>query len=126
MSSSSEPGPAVALSHSISRRHGEHILILERGPFLPQEKPNWNTTAVFLDNWLDQHDQPLHPQQAYFVGGQTKVYGAILFRLRAEDFDVLQHKGGISPAWPLIYADFEPITPAPKSSSLLTAISMTT
>ena len=27
---------------------GKHILILERGPFLPQEKLNWDTSAVFL------------------------------------------------------------------------------
>ena len=94
---------------------GKRILILERGPFLPQEKLNWDTSAVFLDNryhtkdvWLDKNDEPLHPQQAYYVGGQTKVYGAALFRLRAEDFGVLHHKGGISPAWPLTYADFEP------------------
>src|SRR6202453_3247875 len=94
---------------------GKRILILERGPFLPQEKLNWDTTAVFLDNryhtkdvWLDKNDQPLPPQQSYFVGGQTKVYGAALFRLRAEDFGVLHHKGGISPAWPLTYVDFEP------------------
>ena len=94
---------------------GKRILILERGPFLPQEKLNWDTSAVFLQNryhtkdvWLDKEDKPLHPQQAYFVGGQTKVYGAALFRLRAEDFGVLHHKDGISPAWPLTYADFEP------------------
>src|ERR1700722_428397 len=94
---------------------GKRILILERGPFLPQEKLNWDTSAVFLSNryhttdvWLDKDEQPLHPQQAYYVGGQTKVYGAALFRLRAEDFGVLHHKGGISPAWPLTYADFEP------------------
>jgi hypothetical protein len=29
---------------------GKNILILERGPFLPQEKLNWDTSAVFLDN----------------------------------------------------------------------------
>jgi choline dehydrogenase-like flavoprotein len=42
------------------------------------------------------------------VGGQTKVYGAAMFRMRAEDFGVIQHKGGISPAWPITYADLEP------------------
>jgi choline dehydrogenase-like flavoprotein len=94
---------------------GKRILILERGPFLPQEKLNWDTSAVFLDNhyhtrevWQDMHGNALHPQQAYFVGGQTKVYGAAMFRLRAQDFGVLHHKGGISPAWPLAYNDFEP------------------
>jgi choline dehydrogenase-like flavoprotein len=94
---------------------GKNILILERGPFLPQEKLNWDTSAVFLENryhtrevWHDKDGKPLHPQQAYFVGGQTKVYGAAMFRLRAEDFGVIHHQGGISPAWPISYADLEP------------------
>ena len=94
---------------------GKKILILERGPFMPQEKLNWDTNAVFLDNryhtketWQNKDGGDLHPQQAYFVGGQTKVYGAAMFRMRAEDFGVIQHKGGISPAWPISYADMEP------------------
>ena len=94
---------------------GKNILILERGSFMPQERLNWDTSAVFLDNryhtkevWQDKDGKPLHPQQAYFVGGQTKVYGAAMFRMRAEDFGVIQHKGGISPAWPISYSDLEP------------------
>lgn len=94
---------------------GKRILILERGPFLPQEKENWNTTSVFLDNryhttdtWTDKEGKPLHPGTGYWVGGNTKVYGAAMFRLRKEDFDVLQHKGGISPEWPVKYDVFEP------------------
>ena len=97
---------------------GKNILILERGPFMPQEKLNWDTSAVFLDDryhtkeiWQDKDGKPLHPQQAYFVGGQTKVYGAAMFRMRAEDFGVIQHKGGISPAWPITYADMETSIP---------------
>jgi choline dehydrogenase-like flavoprotein len=96
-------------------RAGKKLLILERGPFLPQEKLNWDTSAVFLDNryhtketWQDKDGKDLHPQQSYFVGGQTKVYGAALFRMRAEDFGVVQHQGGISPAWPIDYAGMEP------------------
>jgi choline dehydrogenase-like flavoprotein len=94
---------------------GKNILILERGPFMPQEKLNWDTSAVFLDNryhtketWLDKDGKDLHPQQSYFVGGQTKVFGAAMFRMRAEDFGVIHHKGGISPAWPISYSDLEP------------------
>jgi choline dehydrogenase-like flavoprotein len=94
---------------------GKNILVLERGPFMPQEKLNWDTSAVFLDNryhtkeaWLDKDGKELHPQQSYFVGGQTKVYGAALFRMRAEDFGIIHHKGGISPAWPISYSDLEP------------------
>jgi len=94
---------------------GKSILILERGPFMPQEKLNWDTSAVFLDNryhtkevWQDKDGKPLHPQQSYFVGGQTKVYGAAMFRMRAEDFGVIRHQGGISPAWPISYSELEP------------------
>jgi choline dehydrogenase-like flavoprotein len=94
---------------------GKRILILERGAFLPQEKLNWDTSAVFLYNryhtkeiWQNKDGEDLHPQQAYCVGGQTKVYGAAMFRMRAEDFGVIQHKGGVSPAWPISYADMEP------------------
>jgi choline dehydrogenase-like flavoprotein len=42
------------------------------------------------------------------VGGATKVYGAALYRLRREDFGVLAHYDGISPAWPIRYEDLEP------------------
>src|ERR1700727_1758936 len=101
---------ALHLAHA-----GKNILILERGSFLPQETLTWYTSAVFLDNryhtketWQDKDGKPLHPQQAYFVGGQTKVYGAAMFRMRAEDFGVIQHQGGVSPAWPITYADMEP------------------
>ena len=44
----------------------------------------------------------------YYVGGNTKVYGAALLRFREQDFGEVRHHGGISPAWPLSYEDFEP------------------
>lgn len=103
-----------ALAYKLAKA-GKRILLIERGGFLPQEKLNWSTSAVFLQNryhtkeaWQDKEGRPLHPQQAYFVGGQTKVYGAAMFRMRAEDFGELQHQGGLSPAWPITYADLEP------------------
>ena len=48
------------------------------------------------------------PQVHYFVGGATKMYGAALYRLRAEDFGELRHHDGISPAWPIGYDEMEP------------------
>ncbi len=94
---------------------GKKILILERGPFLPREKDNWNTKVVFNSDryhnpevWHDKDGKELHPGMSYFVGGNTKVYGAALFRLREKDFEAYQHKDGLSPAWPLKYRDFEP------------------
>jgi choline dehydrogenase-like flavoprotein len=94
---------------------GKRLLILERGTFLPREKENWDTTAVFVGNryhttetWTDHNGKAIHPGTGYWVGGNTKVYGAAMFRLRERDFETLQHEGGISPEWPLKYDVFEP------------------
>lgn len=94
---------------------GKKILILERGSFLPREKANWDTKTVFNSDryhnsevWYDKDGNELHPGMSYFVGGNTKVYGAALFRLREKDFEAYKHKDGISPEWPLKYRDFEP------------------
>ena len=89
--------------------------MLERGDYLPREPDNWSSKAVFVDGkyatmeeWYDKAGNPFHPHAQYWVGGNTKVYGAILFRLREKDFGEVRHHDGISPSWPLSYADFEP------------------
>lgn len=94
---------------------GKRILILERGEFLPREPDNWEASAVFVDakyqsteTWYDRDGRSFHPGVHYWVGGNTKVYGAALFRLRQQDFGEIRHHGGLSPAWPLSYEDFEP------------------
>ena len=94
---------------------GKRILLLERGGYLPREPENWDSHEVFNkdrylsgEEWIDKDGIPFKPHQQYFVGGNTKFYGAILFRLRERDFDEVQHYGGVSPAWPLSYADLEP------------------
>jgi len=48
------------------------------------------------------------PAHQLLRGGNTKFYGAALFRMRKEDFGELRHHGGVSPAWPVSYDDFEP------------------
>jgi choline dehydrogenase-like flavoprotein len=94
---------------------GKRVLIVERGDWLPREPANWDTAEVFVDGryispdtWYDEHDHSFQPQVHYFVGGATKLYGAALYRLRAEDFGELHHHDGTSPAWPISYADMEP------------------
>jgi len=94
---------------------GKRILVLERGGFLPREKENWNSTAVFQDmryhtseSWYDADGNDFMAHTGYFVGGNTKVYGGAMFRLRERDFETVQHKGGVSPEWPVKYRDFEP------------------
>lgn len=42
------------------------------------------------------------------MGGNTKVYGGALFRLRLEDFQEIQHYDGASPAWCISYDHLEP------------------
>lgn len=94
---------------------GQRILVIERGDFLKREQDNWDPKAVFVDAkyqarevWHDQHGKAFHPGIHYYVGGNTKFYGAALFRLREADFGEIAHYGGISPAWPISYADMEP------------------
>ena len=94
---------------------GKKILIVERGDFVPREKANWDAKLVNVEgkyqtkeHWYDANGKPLHPHTNYYVGGNTKFYGAALFRLRKEDFGVVHHDGGISPAWPIPYDDLEP------------------
>jgi choline dehydrogenase-like flavoprotein len=48
------------------------------------------------------------PGNFYNVGGNSKLFGAVLSRYRREDFTEMQHLGGISPAWPFPYEELEP------------------
>jgi choline dehydrogenase-like flavoprotein len=94
---------------------GKNILLIERGDYVRREKANWDSRSVNVEGkyqtkeeWRDKNGKPLHPHTNYYVGGNTKFYGAALFRLRKEDFGEIRHFGGISPAWPISYDDLEP------------------
>src|SRR5260221_10915862 len=87
------------------RDSGRKILLVERGDFLPREPENWSPEAVFYHKgdkttelWHDETGQPFSPGVDYFVGGNTKVYGAALPRFREQDFESLGHWEGISPS----------------------------
>jgi choline dehydrogenase-like flavoprotein len=102
------------LAHKLAPS-GKRILLLERGDWLTREPQNWSAHHVFVENryvsedtWYDGDGKPFQPQVHYFVGGATKLYGAALYRLRAEDFGQLMHHDGPSPAWPVGYDEFEP------------------
>lgn len=76
------------LAHKLAPS-GKKILLLERGDYLLREKDNWSTKAVFLDSkykaheeWHDKDGKPFHPGIQYYVGGNTKFYGAALLRFR--------------------------------------------
>ena len=102
------------LAHRLSGS-GKRVLLLERGDYVTREKDNWSSRAVNVETkyhttevWHDGDGRPLHPHTSYCVGGNTKFFGAALFRLREQDFGELRHYEGVSPAWPITYADLEP------------------
>ena len=91
---------------------GARVLIVERGDFVPREPDNWSVKTVFFDRkykardtWLDRTGKAFDPGMYYNVGGSTKFYGGAMFRLRERDFEAVEHKGGVSPAWPFGYQD---------------------
>jgi choline dehydrogenase-like flavoprotein len=103
------------LTHALAPT-GKRILLLERGDWMPREVDNWDSHAVWIEKryansgkWLDaQTGKSFTPKQHYYVGGNTKVYGAILFRFRERDFGEIRHVDGVSPAWPIRYEDLAP------------------
>jgi choline dehydrogenase-like flavoprotein len=101
---------AHALADSPAR-----ILIVERGDFVPQEDENWSPEAVWKhlryqtkERWLDERGREFRPYTHYNVGGNTKFWGSVLYRLRREDFHAMEHIDGISPAWPIDYDTLAP------------------
>ena len=94
---------------------GARILLIERGDFVPQEDENWDPAAVWKDlryqskeRWLDERGREFRPYTHYNVGGNTKFWGSVLYRLRREDFGAVEHRDGVSPAWPIDYDTLAP------------------
>ena len=94
---------------------GAKLLLVERGDFVPQEDHNWNPVSVWKDlryrtddTWLDEAGRSFRPYTHYCVGGNTKFWGTVMYRLRPEDFKEMQHADGVSPAWPIDYATLAP------------------
>jgi choline dehydrogenase-like flavoprotein len=94
---------------------GAKILILERGGYLPATEHARSTRSIFVDGhyrpkemWREAGGVPFNPGNYYYVGGNSKFYGAVLIRYRKEDFSPMEHHGGVSPAWPFPYEEFEP------------------
>jgi choline dehydrogenase-like flavoprotein len=91
------------------------ILVLERGDFVPQEPENWSPEAVWRtlryqtsERWVDERGREFRPYTHYNVGGNTKFWGSVLYRLRREDFQAVRHLEGLSPAWPIDYDTLAP------------------
>lgn len=94
---------------------GARIVILERGHRIPDTAPARDPNRIFRNSaflsdevWIDDRGNRFSPGNYYQVGGNTKLYGAVLIRYRAEDFAEMQHAEGVSPAWPFAYEELAP------------------
>ena len=101
---------AYALADTSAR-----VLVVERGGFVPQEDENWSPEAVWkqlryqtTERWIDERGIEFRPYTHYNVGGNTKFWGSVLYRLRREDFHPLEHMDGVSPGWPIDYDALAP------------------
>src|SRR5690606_29747869 len=84
------------------------VLLLERGGSVPREDHNWSPYAVWKslryrvsEQWIDKEGNEFTPYTHYNVGGNTKFWGSVLYRLREQDFEAHEHMDGVSPAWPI-------------------------
>ncbi|MBO3761588.1 GMC family oxidoreductase [Ciceribacter sp. L1K22] len=94
---------------------GRNILMIEKGERLTPSAADRDPEAIFgkarfrpKEEWLDGDGQPFNPGNYYYVGGNSKFYGAVLIRYRREDFSPLRHMGGSTPGWPIAYETIEP------------------
>ena len=94
---------------------GAQILILERGARLRDSADARDPRAIFQrgvfrprETWLDGASQPFNPGNYYYVGGNSKLYGAVLLRYRAQDFGPIAYREGASFGWPFSYQELEP------------------
>ncbi|WP_168880051.1 GMC oxidoreductase [Rhizobium sp. P28RR-XV] len=94
---------------------GAQILILEAGDHIADLPVNRDQRAIFQrghfrpkETWYEADGKGFNPGNYYNVGGNSKFYGAVLSRYRKEDFGILKHREGVSPAWPFPYEVLEP------------------
>ncbi|MDK4724114.1 GMC family oxidoreductase [Rhizobium sp. CNPSo 3968] len=94
---------------------GAQILILEAGDHIADLPVNRDQRAIFQrghfrpkETWYEADGKGFNPGNYYNVGGNSKFYGAVLSRYRKEDFGVVKHREGVSPAWPFPYEVLEP------------------
>jgi choline dehydrogenase-like flavoprotein len=94
---------------------GAKIVILERGERLRDGPETRDLSAIFKrgafrpkENWLTGKGERFNPGNFYNVGGNSKFYGAVMYRYRAEDFEARAHLEGTTQAWPFAYDELEP------------------
>jgi choline dehydrogenase-like flavoprotein len=96
-------------------RSGHQVLLLERGRAMPPEEQNVAGTDLFrktryhaAEQWFGPDGDPFPPQTVHALGGNTKIWGGVLERMREQEFSGVKLQEGSTPAWGLSYADLAP------------------
>ena len=104
----------ATVAHALAST-GAEILILEKGEQLPERPENRDARAIFGrghfrpdELWYDRAGAGFNPGNYYNHGGNSKFYGAVLIRYRAQDFGGIAHADGDAPAWPFGYDEIAP------------------
>lgn len=94
---------------------GLNILVVEKGQHLLPAPEARDDVAIFqgghyapTEKWMGSDGTPFVAGNYYVVGGNSKFFGAVMYRYRESDFHPRPHLQGSSPGWPLSYADLEP------------------
>ena len=82
-------------TYALAKR-GLNVAVVERGDYFKPVVKNFEPMHVHLF------------AHRSVIGGQTKGFGAAMYRLRERDFQAVEMEAGVSPAWPISYADLEP------------------
>jgi len=94
---------------------GRKVLLLERGRSMPLQDQNVADVDLFRkyryhpgEQWFGSDGDPFPPQMVYALGGNSKIWGGVLERLREREFEGLPLQEGNSPDWELRYGDLAP------------------
>ena len=94
---------------------GHAVLLLERGQQMPLADQNVADVDLFRkdryhpkEQWFGTDGDPFSPQTIYALGGNTKIWGGVLERLRDQEWAGLALQAGQAPGWGLSQGDFEP------------------
>jgi len=94
---------------------GLKVLVLERGIQLPIEDQNIADVGLFRkdryhpkEQWFGTDGDPFSPQTLYALGGNTKIWGGVLERMREQEFSGVTLQEGPAPDWELRYGDLAP------------------
>ena len=94
---------------------GHAVLLLERGQQMPLPDQNVADVDLFRkdryhpkEQWFGTDGDPFSPQTIYALGGNTKIWGGVLERLRDQEWAGLALQAGQAPGWGLSQGDFEP------------------